>query len=602
LEKYNVEEMVDGEIRRVSQSIRRAVWNILQDVGWCALAQVGDVVGLVMAMMPAAGDDGGGRGGGEIISTQVQHDRQQENDDDDDDDDDDASGGDDDDDGDDAVKNDEEEEVSENEQIEKLELIELPTHHHNTITQPSDHDDDDEIKHISSYPSISSLRDSFGCYEDEDYLEDDNFTDNKSYLRDLTQMLQNGLYVFASYNKFKRGDDDADDDNDDDNDVYNTSNRTSTKSFRLSVFSYHPALSTSTTTTMDNDNKNLQQSFHDCFVFGPKPSRHTQVMTKSQQGEQMAKNSTILPVEDVVQVQKVGTHAIAFVTASSSSTTESQHRLQMSLQPTLTASFVSSSMLRTPSVCSNMSEEDFVTIMKSCSSIDNSGIGDIGGGNTLQHQQVVDDDDDEEEIIFAEMVFSNGEDRDTIFAGLKILLKNFDTHYGFDCDVGEEEDNDYENNMKEEIKGVGLDDPSEVEEDMNLEDELVEQLVDDNSPHSTNNKCEKEEQSEDSSPNIMLWEHGKMADDQVLGEEERNCGGSDSNHKSMNEHNDVVVDLNVSRNVKEISSLVDERLEDYMASMNDNDLTSDCSEDGSMKNGQDTKQSKIFQEDKDIQM
>jgi len=200
------------------------------------------------------------------------------------------------------------------------------------------------------------------------------------------------------------------------------------------------------------------------------------------------------------------------------------------------------------------------------------------------------------------MVFSNGEDRDTIFAGLKILLKNFDTHYGFDCDVGEEEDNDYENNMKEEIKGVGLDDPSEVEEDMNLEDELVEQLVDDNSPHSTNNKCEKEEQSEDSSPNIMLWEHGKMADDQVLGEEERNCGGSDSNHKSMNEHNDVVVDLNVSRNVKEISSLVDERLEDYMASMNDNDLTSDCSEDGSMKNGQDTKQSKIFQEDKDIQM
>jgi len=555
-----------------------------------------------MAMMPAAGDDGGGRGGGEIISTQVQHDRQQENDDDDDDDDDDASGGDDDDDGDDAVKNDEEEEVSENEQIEKLELIELPTHHHNTITQPSDHDDDDEIKHISSYPSISSLRDSFGCYEDEDYLEDDNFTDNKSYLRDLTQMLQNGLYVFASYNKFKRGDDDADDDNDDDNDVYNTSNRTSTKSFRLSVFSYHPALSTSTTTTMDNDNKNLQQSFHDCFVFGPKPSRHTQIMTKSQQGEQMAKDSTILPVEDVVQVQKVGTHAIAFVTASSSSTTESQHRLQMSLQPTLTASFVSSSMLRTPSVCSNMSEEDFVTIMKSCSSIDNSGIGDIGGGNTLQHQQVVDDDDDEEEIIFAEMVFSNGEDRDTIFAGLKILLKNFDTHYGFDCDGGEEEDNDYENNMKEEIKGVGLDDPSEVEEDMNLEDELVEQLVDDNSPHSTNNKCEKEEQSEDSSPNIMLWEHGKMADDQVLGEEERNCGGSDSNHKSMNEHNDVVVDLNVSRNVKEISSLVDERLEDYMASMNDNDLTSDCSEDGSMKNGQDTKQSKIFQEDKDIQM
>ena len=58
LEKYNGEERVDCEIRRVSQSMRRAVWKILQDVGWCAFAQVGDVVGLVTAIIPSGEDSG----------------------------------------------------------------------------------------------------------------------------------------------------------------------------------------------------------------------------------------------------------------------------------------------------------------------------------------------------------------------------------------------------------------------------------------------------------------------------------------------------------------------------------------------------------------
>ena len=57
-----MEERVDGEIQRVKQSLRRAVWNILQDVGWCALAHVSDFVGLVRSMLPSendANDDGG---------------------------------------------------------------------------------------------------------------------------------------------------------------------------------------------------------------------------------------------------------------------------------------------------------------------------------------------------------------------------------------------------------------------------------------------------------------------------------------------------------------------------------------------------------------
>lgn len=177
--------------------------------------------------------------------------------------------------------------------------------------------------------------------------------------------------------------------------------------------------------------------------------------------EQMAKDSAVLPMKDVVHMQKVGTHAIEFVTTSSS-TPESQ-RLQRELQPTLRVSFVSGSMLRSPSICSNMSEDDFVTIMKSCSSID----GGAGSGNILQ-QQAVDDDEEEEEFIFAEMILPDGEDMDTIFAGLKILLKNFCTQYGFNVDDGKD-DNDYKD-IEKEVEGVDLDDASEVEEDMNLED------------------------------------------------------------------------------------------------------------------------------------
>jgi len=637
-----VEERVDGEIRRVSQSMRRAVWNILQDVGWCALAQVGDVVGLVKAMIPSGEDSGRDDGRGDRIHAQVRHDQQQKNDDDDDSD----NHGDD---VEDAKEDDGEEEASEDEPDEKLEVIELPIHY-------------SEITPVSSYASMSSLRESFRCCEDEDYLEGDSFANTKSYLRDLAQMLQNGLYVFASYNKCKSGS------NDDTDDIAScASNCTATKSFRLSVFSYHPALSTSP--TMGNDNKNLQHSYHDCFVFGPKPS-HPQ-MTESQ-SEQMAKDSAVLPVKDVVQVRKVGTHAIEFVTASSS-TPESQ-RLQRELQPTLTASFASGSMLRSPSICSNMSEDDFVTIMKSCSSID----GGTGSGNILQQQAV--DEEEEEEFIFAEMILSDGEDRDTIFAGLKILLKNF-------CDDGKE-DNDYEDIEKEvegvklddaseveedmnvedvaeegnesqeesspakiqdEVGGVRLDDASEVEEDMNVEDaeeeegneseeeesstkllhgdELVrtpdekglleniqgdqnttpdyDNFLDESSivdelvvqasyegQHSTN-PCEKQEQLGDSSENSMLWGHGKMADDQELSEEERNKGDTDSNQESMKECDDKIVDWNDSHNVKETSSIADERLENSMASRHDNDATPDCSDDELIKNGTNIQDSQL---------
>lgn len=110
-------------------------------------------------------------------------------------------------------KDDGEEENSENELDEKLEVIELPIHY-------------SEITPVFSYASISSLRESFRCCEDEDYIKGDNFANTKSYLRDLAQMLQNGLYVFTSYNKCKSGS------NDDTDDIaYCASNYTATKSF-----------------------------------------------------------------------------------------------------------------------------------------------------------------------------------------------------------------------------------------------------------------------------------------------------------------------------------------------------------------------------------
>ena len=84
-----------------------------------------------------------------------------------------------------------------------------------------------------------------------------------------------------------------------------------------------------------------------------------------------------------------------------------------------------------------------------------------------------------------------------------------------------------------------------------------------------------------------------MADDQVLGEEERNRGDSDSNQESMKECDDEVVDWNDSHNVNETSSITDERLENSMASRNNNDATPDCSDDELMKNGTDIQDSQL---------
>ena len=202
------------------------------------------------------------------------------------------------------------------------------------------------------------------------------------------------------------------------------------------------------------------------------------------------------------------------------------------------------------------------------------------------------------------MVLSDGEDRDTLFAGLRTLIKIFDNRGGLNDRTREEE----EDNMEEEVEGMRSDDASgelasemegkeEPEEDFLEEeehdkseeesspktlheDELVRELnkdellnndkepirddqrlapdyddsyhkrlvVDERAPevdvvsHHSTNESDTEEQLVGSSPSIISWAHGTMADDQELSEEEGNSTKRNLNHESKVEHDGEITD------------------------------------------------------------
>lgn len=427
LEKYNVEERVDGEIRRVTGEVRRAVWNVVQDAGWCAVAQVGDVVGLVMALMPAREEEERSDGGEEC----------EDNCDDDGvvvvDEDDKDKGKDEHDDGiSEGVEEDEdygisfEGETSESEPYHKMQEI-----LQNTDARRSASDQESGIEPVSSFASLSSIRSSFGMYEEDGTLLDDdvdasysgdNHTQSVSevYLRDLTQMLRIGLYVYASLG----GGDDG---------TTNTD-----RPFRLSLFSYHPAASptatepaTSSDTTKNVDCKTTSP-LHNCFVFTPPPT----TANESHDGERMVNDSVILPLDDVVRVQKTGTHSIEIRTVS--------QRRPLELWPALGKSLVEGTLERARSVGSDVSEKDFVELMKNWSD----------GGNNSQGI-LAEEKEEQGDFVFAEMVLLDGEDRDTLFVGLRTLLKTFDRHGDFDNSATEKEKKNTK--FKENVKAMESD-------------------------------------------------------------------------------------------------------------------------------------------------
>lgn len=530
-----MEERVDGEIRRVTRSARRAFWNVLQNAGWSALAQVGDVVGLVTAMMPV-GDEGDGE------QPEARRNRRTEQDGRDDGDDD-GEGGDnvhgygsvEEDDGNDVSEETgpsesepddnrdiyEETELSDREPGDKMQEIQSPGHNNpsapallqnNDTSSSSQHlvpDCDPKLEPVSSFASLSSLRSEFGFYtDDENFLSDNDSADcagdknsqtlAKSYLRDLTLMLRNGLYVYASHGE----------DGDNDNAVCDGSNKNTDRPFHVSLFSYHPALS-ATATTVDPDDEEMTQPLYDCFVFGPKPSP-TQIADDSH-SKQIAKDSVILPVDDVVKVRKAGTHAIEFITSSSSSTPKSQ------LQPTLSKLLASGTLERAQSTSSNVSEESFVTLMKSWSDV----------GNKAQ-QPVMERED--EDLLFAEMVLLDGEDRDTLFVGLRTLLKTLGRRGAFDNHAREEMKNDTK--IEEEVKIMGSDvDTEELACRMKKEDNVKE-------TESEEGKDDLESK-EDESPEITLDGDAVMSSDGVV--EECTCETEkedDIKKKDLEEDND----------------------------------------------------------------
>lgn len=46
IERYGVEDKVDGQIKHVKKSLKNALWNIAKDIGWGTLSQIGEIVTL----------------------------------------------------------------------------------------------------------------------------------------------------------------------------------------------------------------------------------------------------------------------------------------------------------------------------------------------------------------------------------------------------------------------------------------------------------------------------------------------------------------------------------------------------------------------------
>lgn len=411
LEKYNVEERVDGEIRRVTGEARRAVWNVIQDAGWCAVAQVGDVVGLVTALMPA-GEEEESDGGEECDDDGVGGVGADEDDED--------EGKDEHDDGiSEGVEEDEDYGISfEGETSGSEPDRTMQEMLQNTDARRLASDQESGIEPVSSFASLSSIRSSFGMYEEDETLLDDDvdasYSDDdrtrsisEAYLRDLTQMLRTGLYVYASLRDGDDGGDDAPTNTD--------------RPFRLSSFSYHPAASptatdpTASSDTTENAVYETTPPSRDCFVFTPPPT----AADEPHDGERMANDSVVLPLDDVVRVRKAGTHSVEIRTAS--------RRRPLELWPALGKSLVEGTLERARSVGSDVSEKDFVELMKNWSD----------GGNTLQGKAT--EEEEEGDFVFAEMVLLDGEDRDTLFVGLRTLLKTFDRRGDFDNSATEKE-------------------------------------------------------------------------------------------------------------------------------------------------------------------